>query len=278
MAISLNNGGDTVSLIHPKGMVIDSFSYPESPGYDESWCRLPDGQAHWSENCGPSPNGANWEKAPAAPLTVKIYEAKQLPRHTWVRVNGRVTVPPGVFGPRNMYIQDDTAGILIYLPQNHGQTFRLGDRLEVVGNVRTFYEEFEIAVAERSEVKFLEAGLPPPPLPIATTSLLEPYEGMLVMLQGQAVDFYGRSTMWLDDGTGWAKTYIRQSTGIKKPFIPRGALVTAIGIVSQYSAEAEPTRHDYRLLLRYQTDLIIPDPLTPPADWPGLLPETGIYR
>jgi DNA/RNA endonuclease YhcR with UshA esterase domain len=175
-----------------------------------------------------------------------------------------------------MYIQDETAGIMIYLPKNHGLTFKLGDKVEVVGNLRDFHGEAEIAVDERSDVDFMEAGSPPPPLPIVTTSLLEPYEGLLVQLQGQAVRFQGRTTMWIDDGTDPAQTYVRRSTGIRKPFITAGTSVTTIGVVSQYS-EGTPTRDDYRLLLRYQTDLILPEPpLPPPAlDWPILLPETG---
>jgi DNA/RNA endonuclease YhcR with UshA esterase domain len=174
-----------------------------------------------------------------------------------------------------MYIQDDTAGILIYLPKDHGLYFNLGDKVSVVGNVRTFHEEFEIVVDERSDVKFLEPGLPPAPLPIATTSLLEPYEGMLVMLQGQAVRFKGYTTFWLDDGTDPAKVYLRQSTGIRKPYIDRGTPVTAVGIVSQYSEEDDPSRQDYRLLPRYQADLIIATPALIPTNWPLRLPETG---
>ena len=38
--IGLNNSGDSLSLIHPNGTVVDSFSYDHSPGYDESWCRV----------------------------------------------------------------------------------------------------------------------------------------------------------------------------------------------------------------------------------------------
>jgi DNA/RNA endonuclease YhcR with UshA esterase domain len=272
---SLNNGGDTITLTHPNGAIVDSFSYTHSPGYDESWCRLPDGYTRWSDNCGPSPNNPNWEKQATGPLTVNIYDAKRLTLGAWVRVKGWVTAPPGVFGYRQMYIQDKTAGILIYLPKDHGLYFNLGDEVEVVGDLKMYHEEFEIAVDERSDVEFLEAGFPPPPLPIATTSLLEPYEGMLVMLQGQAVHFRGRSTLWLDDGTGWAKVYIRQSTGIKKPFIEIGTPVTAVGIVSQYSDKDNPSRNDYRLLPRYQTDLGLPSPPPSAPNWPTLLPETG---
>ncbi len=99
---------------------------------------------------------------------------------------------------------------------------------------------------------------------------------MLVMLQGQAVDFKGWTTIWLDDGTGWAKSYIRRSTGIKKPYLKQGTAMTIVGLVSQYSEEDEPSRSDYRLLPRYQTDVVINNPAaTVPANWPKLLPETG---
>ena len=98
---------------------------------------------------------------------------------------------------------------------------------------------------------------------------------MLVMLDGRAVDFKGRTTLWLDDGTGWAKTYIRNTTGIKKPFINRGDPMAMVGIVSQYSDEDDPSRNDYRLLPRYQTDLIIAGATPIPAHFPSQLPETG---
>jgi len=273
---SLNNDTETVSLTHPNGAIVDTFTYHHSPGYDESYCRLPDAGTDWSDNCGPSPQTANWEKVPAGPLTVKIYDAKRLTYNAWVRVKGHVTAPPGVLGARTMYIQDNTSGIMIYLPKDHRLSFNLGDRLEVVGHLRTFHEEFEIVVSKRGDIGFLEPGAPLPPLPIATTSLLEPYEGMLVMLQGQAVDFKGRTTLWIDDGSGWAKTTIRKTTGIKKPFIKRGDPLTMVGIVSQYSDKDDPSRNDYRLLPRYQTDLFVAATVTPaPTRWPALLPETG---
>jgi len=271
---SLNNDGDTVTLMHPNGTIVDTFSYDHSPGYDDTWCRLPNG-GNWSDNCGPSPTASNWEKAAFGPLAVSIFEAKRLTLDAWVRIDGIVTVPPGVLGTRTMYIQDETSGIMIYLSKDH-KYCNLGDKIEVEGYLKTFHEEFEIKVAERGDVKCLESGSPPPPLPIVTTSMLEPYEGMLVRLHGQAVQFKGRSTLWVDDGTDPAKVYIRQRTGIKKPFIEVGTPITVVGIVSQYSEnEDNPSRNDYRLLPRYQTDLQLPASAPAPANWPALLPETG---
>jgi len=277
--ISLNNSGDTITLLHPTGAVVDEFRYDHSPGYDVSWCYLPAAGNHWSDSCGPSPNAENWELPAAGPLHASIFEAKRFTRNAWVEVKGRVTAPPGVLGSRTMYIQDDTAGILVYLPRDFNRTLNLGDRVRVTGDLRQFHEEFEIAVDEPGDVHFIEPGLPPPPLPIVTTSLLEPYEGMLVQLSGQAVGFKGWSTLWLDDGTDPAKVYFRRSTGIQKPFIKAGTPLTVVGVVSQYADRDDPGRNDYRLLPRYQTDLILsaaaPVTPTPPPNWPKFLPETG---
>lgn len=275
--LSLNNGGDTLTLRHADGTLVDQFSYDHSPGYDESWCYLPAGA--WSDNCGPSPNAANWELPAAGPLRVSIFEAKRLTKGAWVNIEGRVTVPPGVFGSRTMYIQDDSSGIMVYLPGDYRRRFNPGDRVRVVGDLREYHHEFEIVVDERSDVDFIEPELPPPPLPIATTSLLEPYEGMLVQLSGQAVRFKGRTTFWVDDGTDPARVYIRSSTGIRKPYIEAGAPVTVVGVVSQYSGEATPDRADYRLLPRFQTDLVVmvapKATATPLPNWPTMLPKTG---
>jgi hypothetical protein len=49
-----------------------------------------------------------------------------------------------------------------------------------------------------------------------------------------------------------------------------------VGIVSQYSDEDNPSRNDYRLLPRYQTDLVVAGAAAVvPVQWPTQLPETG---
>ncbi|MCG3207940.1 MAG: hypothetical protein FOGNACKC_01541 [Anaerolineae bacterium] len=284
LGFSLNNSGDSLTLFDPTGAVIDQFSYGHSPGYDESWCRLP--VDRWSDNCGPSPNADNWELPANGPLRASIFEAKRFAYGAWVQVKGRVTAPPGLLGGRTMYIQDDSAGIMVYLPKDHRLHFNLGDKVRVLGDLRQFHGEAEIVVDEPGDVDFMGPGLPPPPLPIATTSLLEPYEGRLVQLSGQAVRFKGRTTLWVDDGTDPAQVYFRPGTGIRKPYMAAGTPLTVVGVVSQYSDPDAPTRNDYRLLPRFQSDLLVQLPapvatataapaVAAPANWPSCLPDTG---
>ncbi|MDX1523825.1 MAG: lamin tail domain-containing protein, partial [Anaerolineae bacterium] len=275
---ALNNGGDTVTLSHPNGTIIDQTTYSGTPGENETWCRLPDGGQRWSKDCGPSPFEGNWEKEPPGPLTVNIFDAKRLTRNAWVKIDGRVTAPPGILGVRIMYIQDESSGIQIYLPKDHELYFNLGDKVEVIGKLRSSAGEARISVSHRRDISFKGTDDPLPPLPIATTSMLEPYEGYLVMLQGLVVDYRGRTTLWVDDGTDWAKIFVRRTTGIRRPFTARGVPIIAVGIVSQFS-RGTPTRQDFRLLLRYPEDFVIvdlpPPPTQPESNWPTLLPETG---
>jgi len=278
--LSLNNSSDTLRLIHPNGAVIDSVSYDYSAGYDETWCRLPNGSGSWLTECGVSPNAANWQLSDNEPLKLNIFQAKRQAYNAWVKVVGRVTAPSGILGARYFYLQDDSAGILIYLPRNHHYNLALGSRVEVIGQVREFQHEHEIVIGSDGHIKTLKESEPPPPLPIHTSALLEPYEGYLVQLHGQVVAFASYNTLWLDDGTGRAKVYLRASTKIRKPFIERGTIITVVGIVSQHTTSRDdPSADDYQLLPRYQNDLIIPTmPITttiPTTAWPTMLPETG---
>ncbi len=54
--ILLSDGGDTVRLLNPGNKIFDSHTYSIAKVEDESWCRLPDGNGGWFEDCTPTPN------------------------------------------------------------------------------------------------------------------------------------------------------------------------------------------------------------------------------
>ncbi len=55
--ISLNNGGDTVSLLTPRGDLVSKVTYTAAPGEDISYMRGTDGKFAWTTT--PTPNAAN---------------------------------------------------------------------------------------------------------------------------------------------------------------------------------------------------------------------------
>jgi hypothetical protein len=276
--LALNNDADTLTLYRPDGTVADRTQYGDGPGYDVGLCRLPDGDGGWHDRCDPTPGGPNRAlpvPEAAQPVEVSIFEARHMPLGSWVKIRGRITVPPGVLSDRIAYLQDQKSGIKIYLPKDHRRWAELGDRWEVVGHVRLYHGELEIRVSQRGDVDHLRSGDPTPPLPIGTGVMVEPYEGMLVMLDGWAVDFERGGGFWADDGTGWARVYLDRDTGVTRPWLEVGQPLQVVGVVSQYTDE-DPPVDGYRLLPRYPFDLVIQEPLTDPGfEWPELLPETG---
>jgi hypothetical protein len=57
--ILLSDGGDTVRLLNPSGVIYDSQTYPVIKVADQSWCRLPDERGSWYSDCFPTPNQEN---------------------------------------------------------------------------------------------------------------------------------------------------------------------------------------------------------------------------
>lgn len=57
--ILLSDGGDTVRLLSPAGVIFDAQTYPVVKTADQPWCRLPDLRGSWYPDCFPTPNLPN---------------------------------------------------------------------------------------------------------------------------------------------------------------------------------------------------------------------------
>ncbi len=271
-SLPLNNDGDQLLLFRPDGSLADSFFYDRSPGYDVSWCCLPDGAEPCNQRCRPTPAEENAAMPVAAPEKGSILEVRHLPTNRWVEIKGWVTAPAGIYSDRVMYVQDHTSGVRVYLPSYHNLWFQPGDRVRVIGRTRNYHGEVQITVSSPQDVSRYGQPDAIAPLPIQTGSMLEPYEGMLVMLNGQAVDFVSGGGFWMDDGSGWARIYLDPDAPIQRPSMEVGQPLVVVGIVSQYLADGSPA-YGYRLLPRYASDVVINQ--TDLYLYPERLPETG---
>ncbi|MEO0616154.1 MAG: ExeM/NucH family extracellular endonuclease [Pseudomonadota bacterium] len=224
-SLGLNNGGDTVTVSTPAGVVAASESYGSAGGANQSLTRAPDLTGDFVQHLsvadarfspGTTLDGTPFAGcAPAVP-TVTVAQvqgdgpATPLAGQT-VRVEGVVT---GDFQDgdadntrnlRGFYLQDLVAdgnaatsdGVFVFDGSNPGLDVAVGDRVAVTGNAVEFFGETQIAA---SGVELLgTASLPAPALitlPSAAVLLgedgeyipdLEAFEGMLVEIAGPLV-------------------------------------------------------------------------------------------
>ncbi|PIT98402.1 MAG: hypothetical protein COT71_00730 [Candidatus Andersenbacteria bacterium CG10_big_fil_rev_8_21_14_0_10_54_11] len=265
--LALNNTGDTVRLFDPSGESKASAVY--SGGAEgQSYNRTSDGYA-WSETV--TPGAANEITAAAADeeedeedaaadstegttsgsvagsqaIVVPLAKVRDMEPGTTVTVTGVVSVPPGVLGKYIMYVAG--SGIQVYLSREAWPQFKLGDTVQLTGELSSIRGEARIKLAGIGDVQLQRAGDPPEPHAVKTGEVDEALEGWLVTIQGAVSETSG-DTFYVDDGSGAVKVSITESSGIAKPAMKKGAAVTITGVVSE-------TTSGYRILPRFQEDV-----------------------
>lgn len=273
--IALNNSGlETISLSYADGSIIDKVSYSGSKK-GKSFSRKDSGEWQWSDV--PTPAQENIfslpaEELPTAKLSVatskttvkkvttkttksssavvssSLDQVRGLENGSRVRVSGVVSVAPGVLGAQIFYIAG--SGIQIYSYNKTFPDLKLGNQIEVTGELSESGGERRIKISSIEDIKVLGSGEAPVPHQISTADVGEEYEGSLVMIEGDLLEKKSRN-LFIDDGSGAeAKGYIRNHIAIEDLEIKEGEKIRLIGIVSQTSS-------GYRVLPRFPQDIEI---------------------
>ena len=143
-----------------------------------------------------------------------------------VTVTGVVTVPYGVTGSRNFFLQmkpgGPWSGIMVYTPGVQYSRANVGDSLTVTGTISEYFGNTELEVADTAtDIIYHGSVTPPDPvvltcayLDTTATSTLPPdsaeaYEGVLVKLQGVFVTNTSPPTAGFEvtDGSGYVIVY-----------------------------------------------------------------------
>lgn len=261
--ISLNNSGDEAQLQTPLGEIRDQVVYNDSADEDVSYARRDDNNFAWTKT--PTPGQVNEfsieedeedtnrsetenneaESKPGLDLQ-KISDVRNEDKNTKVKTAGIVTVSPGVLSDKYFYIQDEKAGIQIYLSSGDFPKLKPGDYIEVIGKTSESQNEKRINIKD-GEAKVIETKEIPTPLQKATGEIEEELEGMLITTTA-AISKQSGQTFYLDDDSGELKVSILKNTNIEKPKMKKGESVTITGIVDE-------TKSGYRILPRIQDDL-----------------------
>jgi len=179
-----------------------------------------------------------------AAAATPIAGARDLPLGTTVTIEGRVTVPSGLFSSASLEdqgfaVQDVTSGIWVRMDVNLG--LHRNQQVRVTG---TLGQSFNILFvdAEPSGVELL----PGAPLLIATGEVGDATDGLIITVAGVITDIFDDGTfgvqLAVDDGSGAVAVFVHRSTGINPfeiPFIGLGKRVRITGFSSRFADEVE---------------------------------------
>jgi uncharacterized repeat protein (TIGR01451 family) len=122
-------------------------------------------------------------------------------------VKGTVTAEPGIFkessgvANRKLYMQDSTAGILVYLAGGLSDVAR-SHQVLVIGTIDVYRTETEFVPASTAAVIDLGPDTPVSPIITYTGAVSESLEGELVQVEGTVVGKPASYRLQVDDGSG----------------------------------------------------------------------------
>lgn len=249
--LSLNNSGETVTLIDPMGEAMDSVTYVDAPT-GQSYSNSVGG---WQWTVTLTPGEVNVISAPSSTeaaaeddttatdsststtsveedagaaestTTISIFDAKALDSGQEVIVQGIVSVIPGVYSTTYFYMQDETSGIQIYSSSKAFPALVIGDVIQVTANTSTSNGEERLVVENIDDIVVVSQGAQLTPQAVVVPAS-EQY-GQLVTVTGTVTTVSG-STIQLD--TNW-EIYLKRGTEISASSFTEGSVTTVIGVL-----------------------------------------------
>jgi uncharacterized protein YdeI (BOF family) len=167
-------------------------------------------------------------------------------------VEACVSVPPGVFSDRYIYLQDATGGIQVYLSSRVGDfpAMRLGDRVAVHGRIAKSGMERQIDLQDAGAIQVRGGCGAIAPTRFTIDRISKNDFGSLIEISGNVVSINPPYEFAVSDASGEILIYIDATTRLRMSQIARGQSVRVIGIVSQ-------SRNRLAVLPRYAEDIAI---------------------
>ncbi len=185
-------------------------------------------------------------KSPVAIIETTLAALRSLGSGTKVRVQGVVSVHPGILGKTVMYIAG--SGVQIYSQSKSFPALTEGDMVRVEGKISQSAGETRITIPDAGALQKIGSGTPPQPHAAETGDINESLEGNLVSIAGDVMEVKWPN-IFIDDGTEEARVYVKKTTGIANMKLKVGEHLAVTGVVSQ-------TQAGYRVLPRFATDVV----------------------
>ena len=260
--LAFKNTDDVISLYNGFDELIDQVKYA-SAVQDEAYARGANDNWFWTTKATPAEEniislaGSAYAKASADKITIgnvenyaetDLEKVRQMEIGSLVKVKGTVAVEPGILGAQIFYIVG-SPGMQIYNYKKDFPALKIGDYIEVTGELVQTQGEFRIKTKEKADMKIIEHKDPPIALAIKAEEISEENIGQLITVTGEITDKKSTS-LYVDDGSDEVFVYIKTTAGINTKNLAAGQKILVAGILSK-------TQTGLRLLPRRQEDIVL---------------------
>lgn len=209
--------------------------------------------------------------APTPFLT--IAEARARANGSVVDVVATLTTPAGLIeGGTGSFVQDETAGISLYLATGDWPDAAPGTLVRVHGTVDDRYAQRTIRLGTASDIVPLGPGSMPAASRMSTGSAGEAVEGRLVTVTARvtssAETLSDAIAVDVDDGSGVLRVVASLRSGVAAADLPAQAWFDLTGALGQRDSSGSGTQ-GYRLYVRSGADVVAvaaPSPTAAPSD------------
>jgi PKD repeat protein len=146
-----------------------------------------------------------------------------------VKVRGTVAVLPQIFGKQYFYIFDGASGIQIYNYKKEFPEIKVGDLVEVSGEITFYGNVVRVKTKSANDVDVLSVGNALQPTVLSLEEIGDESVGALVRIAGDITEIKS-NFMYVDDGTTEAVVYFKQGAKIDKSKFSEGESVEVVGV------------------------------------------------
>ncbi|MBU1778564.1 lamin tail domain-containing protein [Patescibacteria group bacterium] len=243
--ITLNNNFDTIKLFNNFDALVDEVEYQKAP-IGESYVKNQNKKWFWTTILTPGKENIFSEQFSDATISKTLQKSSKSKNYIvettlekirefesgdLIKVKGVVAVKPNVFSSQYFYIVG-SQGIQVYSYKKDFPDLRVGDYVEINGELSTIIGEQRLKTKSSDSIKILEHRQEPIAEEVSSDKINEDYVGRLVAVSGEAVEQKG-STIYLDDGMDEVQIYVKKLTDINPKSIKVGDQVKITGIVSK---------------------------------------------
>lgn len=177
-------------------------------------------------------------------IKTTLEEIKNLDVGENVIVNGTVAVKPGVYGTQYFYIVG-SPGIQVYNYYKDFPDLKVGDYIEVKGELTESGSEMKVKIAGKEDIKIIKNIGEPKIEKISSDNLNGDFIGRLVEITGEITDKKGQR-IYIDDGNGEIMVYIKKGANIDSKLLAEGKTATIRGMAILYrgSVQVQPRSND----------------------------------